>query len=195
RAQEKAAVEELEARRRAQEKAASEELEARRRAQEKAAAEELEARRRAQEKAAADELDARRRAQDRTAAEDREARPRAQEQAMAAHRARWPSYNFPPPNGGLLVFSIMPDGNPACASYNGSSCLWGVSYDQIDFRRLKPLVCGEAHRALWQTTGYENPRHWCSMARRMAGSGATGASSALSRLGAPQAAARVLRTP
>ena len=56
---------------------------------------------------------------------------------------------FPSPNGGLLVFTIMADGNPACASYNGASCLWGVPLAQIDLARLKPLVCGEAHRALW----------------------------------------------
>ena len=42
----------------------------------------------------------------------------------ALQRARWPSYNFPPPNGGLLVFTIMADGNPACASYDGGGCLW-----------------------------------------------------------------------
>ncbi len=86
-----------------------------------------------------------------------------------AHRARWPSYNFPPPNGGSMVFTIMPDGNPACASYNGASCLWGLSYEQIDFARLKPLVCGEALRARWGVTGYEDPKHWCSLARRVSG--------------------------
>ena len=62
---------------------------------------------------------------------------------MATPRARWPAYNFPPPNGGLLVYTIMPDGNPACASYDGGGCLWGLTYDQIDFNRLKPLACGE----------------------------------------------------
>ena len=32
---------------------------------------------------------------------------RPQDQA-GAQRARWPAYNFPAPNGGLLVFTIMP---------------------------------------------------------------------------------------
>ena len=81
--------------------------------------------------------------------------------------SRWSSYNFSAPNPGLLVYTIMPDGNPACASYNGRACLWGVSYAQIDFRRVKPLVCGQAHRALYQVTGYEDPKHWCSVARRL----------------------------
>lgn len=85
----------------------------------------------------------------------------------AANRARWPSHNFPPPNGGLLVFTIMQDGNPACASYDGAQCLWGLTYDQIDFGRLKPLVCGEEHRAKWGVTGYEDPKHWCNLARNL----------------------------
>ena len=29
---------------------------------------------------------------------------------------RWQEANFPPPNGGHLVFAIMADGNPGCAS-------------------------------------------------------------------------------
>lgn len=85
--------------------------------------------------------------------------------AAPAPGVRWSTYNFPPPNGGLLVFTIRPDGNPACASYNGGSCLWGVPYNQIDFKRLRPLVCGNAHRALYGVTGYEDPQHWCNIAR------------------------------
>ena len=81
--------------------------------------------------------------------------------------ARWSSYNFSAPNGGLLVYTVMPDGNPACASYDGRACLWGVGYAQVDFSRVRPLVCGQAHRALYQVTGYEDPRHWCSVARRL----------------------------
>lgn len=91
---------------------------------------------------------------------------RVQEQA-ASQRTHWPSHNFPSPNGGLLVFTIMADGNPACASYDASGCLWGQSYEQIDFRRVRPLVCGEEHRAKWGVTGYEDPKHWCALARRM----------------------------
>jgi hypothetical protein len=79
---------------------------------------------------------------------------------------RWSSRTFPPPNGGLLVITIMADGNPACASYNGASCLWGVTLAEIDQARLKPLVCGEAHRARWGATGFEDATHWCSLARR-----------------------------
>jgi hypothetical protein len=35
---------------------------------------------------------------------------------------------------------------------------------KIDFLRLQPLVCGEAHRAIWRITGYEDPTHWCNLA-------------------------------
>jgi hypothetical protein len=90
---------------------------------------------------------------------------RAEAAAAAEHRARWPNFEFPPPNAGFLVFTIMPDGNPACASYDGASCLWGQKYDDIDFSKLKPLVCGAAHKAQWGATGYEDSTHWCSLAR------------------------------
>ena len=108
----------------------------------------------------------RERARQKALADEREKIRIAQDRA-AAQRARWPSYNFPPPNGGLLVYTIMPDGNPACASYDGGGCLWGQTYDQIDFKRLRPLVCGEEHRARWGVTGYENLKHWCNLARRL----------------------------
>lgn len=157
----------LDARRQAQEREYVQESEARRRAQQLAEAEKRAAEKRAQEIALAEKREAETQARARAAAAERERMRIAQERAAAAQRARWPSYNFPPPNGGLLVYTIMPDGNPACASYDGGGCLWGVTYDQIDFRRLKPLVCGEQHRARFGVTGYENLRHWCSLARRL----------------------------
>jgi exosome complex RNA-binding protein Rrp4 len=185
-AQDKAYAQELETKRQAREKAEAEERERIRIAREKAAAEkaeadklaqianakkqeterreqELEEREKMRQKALADE---RERARQKGLADEREKIRIAQDRA-AAQRARWPSYNFPPPNGGLLVYTIMPDGNPACASYDGGGCLWGQSYDQIDFKRLRPLVCGEEHRARWGVTGYENLKHWCNLARRL----------------------------
>jgi len=82
-------------------------------------------------------------------------------------RARWRWEYFPPPSAGNVLVTKMLDGNPACASYDGGSCLWGVSIDQVDFRRLNPLVCGDVHRAKWGVTGYEDPKHWCSLARQL----------------------------
>ncbi|MGH7874250.1 MAG: TIR domain-containing protein [Candidatus Binatia bacterium] len=168
----------LEAKRRARDKLEAEEREKTRLAREQAAVERAEADRLAQiadgkkrdaekrekELAVAEE---RERTRQKALADERERIRLVREKAAATLRARWPSYNFPPPNDGLLVYTIMPDGNPACASYNGAGCLWGLTYDQIDFKRLKPLVCGAEHRARWGATGYEDIRHWCNLARRL----------------------------
>ena len=87
---------------------------------------------------------------------------------LAAHAALaaggWQERDFPPPNAGHLVFIIMSDGNPACATYDGSNCLWGVAMGSIDFSKVKPLVCGAQHRRLYGVTGFEDPNHWCNLA-------------------------------
>jgi len=79
---------------------------------------------------------------------------------------RWQEGTFPPPNAGRLVFTITNDGNPACASYDGRNCLWGQSIRDIDFGRVRPLVCGAGHRKLYGVTGFEDPNHWCNLALR-----------------------------
>jgi len=117
-------------------------------------------------KAAAEKEDARRQADEKAAADKREAEAT---KAAAEQRARWRTYEFPPPNAGLLVYTVMPNGDPACASYNGGACLWGMTYDQIDFSKLNPLQCGEPHRARWGVTGYDDPKHWCSIAKTVRG--------------------------
>ncbi|MBP8787566.1 MAG: TIR domain-containing protein [Azonexus sp.] len=110
---------------------------------------------------------------------DRVSALQAKEQALAAERAtmertrterpdpraRWKIGNFPPPNAGYLLYTITSRGDPACVSYDGASCLWGTTINQIDFSKLKPLVCGNPHKARWGVTGYEDPKHWCSLAR------------------------------
>jgi hypothetical protein len=87
------------------------------------------------------------------------------EQPARGRQTIWSSYDFPAPNAGLMAFTIMPDGNPACASYDGGGCLWGVPPADLDLNRLKPLVCGDQHRARWGVTGYEDPKHWCNVAK------------------------------
>ena len=77
---------------------------------------------------------------------------------------RWQEATFPPPNGGYLVFAITADGNPGCASYDGARCLWGTRMADIDFSKVKPLVCGAQHRRLYGATGFEDPKHWCNLA-------------------------------
>ena len=83
-------------------------------------------------------------------------------------QSKWHVATFPPPNAGQVAFTIMPDGNPACASYDQFNCLWGVAIADLDFSKLKPLVCGEMHRAKYNTTGYDDPKHWCSLAKVVA---------------------------
>ncbi|HKS21594.1 MAG TPA: serine protease [Thermoanaerobaculia bacterium] len=83
-------------------------------------------------------------------------------------RLRWRVATFPPPNAGTLAFTIMPDGNPACASYDQKTCLWGATVADLDLSKLKPLACGEMHRSVWGVTGYEDPKHWCRLAKMTA---------------------------
>ncbi len=81
-------------------------------------------------------------------------------------RPDWHFAAFPsPPNQGAVAFTILSDGNPACASYDQLNCLWGVPVSDLNFSKLEPLACGEMHRAKWGRTGYEDPKHWCSVAR------------------------------
>jgi len=81
--------------------------------------------------------------------------------------AAWQERSFPPPNAGRLAFTFTNDGNPACASYDGRTCLWGQAMAEIDFSRVRPLACGAAHRNVYGVTGFEDPQHWCNIALRV----------------------------
>ena len=80
----------------------------------------------------------------------------------------WQVAYVPPPNAGRVAYVILGDGNPACASYDGANCLWGKTRAEIDFAKVKPLVCGARHRQLYGSTGFEDPKHWCNLALRLA---------------------------
>ena len=80
----------------------------------------------------------------------------------------WRQANFAAPNGGVVVYKIMPSGDPACASYDGRNCLWGEGLNHVRLNDVHPLICGANHRAQWGVTGYENPRHWCNLAKQVA---------------------------
>ena len=43
--------------------------------------------------------------------------------------------------------------------------MWETPIDQINFDKVKPLVCGADHRKKYNETGYENPQHWCNLAK------------------------------
>ena len=86
---------------------------------------------------------------------------------VARAETSWRAVNFPPPNGGVVVYRIMPSGDPACASYDGQNCLWGQGLKQVQLSRVRPLVCGANHKRQWGTTGYEDPKHWCNRAKHV----------------------------
>jgi hypothetical protein len=79
----------------------------------------------------------------------------------------WHFANFSPGNPGSVAFTMMPDGNIACASYDQNSCLWGTAIEDLKFSKLRPLECGEMHRAKYGKTGYDDPTHWCYLARKV----------------------------
>ena len=56
--------------------------------------------------------------------------------------------------------------DPACASYDGINCLWGMELSDIDQMSLRPLVCGTMHAEKWGITGYEKADHWCFRLRQ-----------------------------
>lgn len=61
-----------------------------------------------------------------------------------------------------IHYRVEADGNFSCYSENGRNCRRGLP--ALDSTRARPLVCGAAHRAVWPSTGYERPGHWCNVA-------------------------------
>ncbi len=54
-------------------------------------------------------------------------------------------------------------------SLNNHECVWGKNgcnkfLTQAPFI-LKPLACGEMHKKLFGTTGYEDPKQWCEIGK------------------------------
>jgi hypothetical protein len=74
-------------------------------------------------------------------------------------------------------------GHPECASINGKKCLratWGLVKgaktcgdmaarlnrdSKAAGQPLVPLQCGPKHLQAWTITGYDQPGHWCNVAR------------------------------
>lgn len=62
-------------------------------------------------------------------------------------------------------------GDVQCMSLNRKDCLWSDTITQCNniinenknkTSELKPLVCGEMHKNITGSLGYDNPNHWCS---------------------------------
>lgn len=57
-----------------------------------------------------------------------------------------------------------------CLSNDNKHCLWRqqISLDDANSpdSQWKPLTCGDMHKNLYGTTGYEKPSHWCAKGQR-----------------------------
>ncbi|KAF0695111.1 hypothetical protein As57867_014004, partial [Aphanomyces stellatus] len=64
------------------------------------------------------------------------------------------------------------DGNIECWLNNSKDCLTGQNCAALVASNAEPkapLVCGCKHLAVWGSTGYNNPRHWCNAAKAALG--------------------------
>jgi len=58
-------------------------------------------------------------------------------------------------------------GDVECMSMNSKDCLWQPTKDDCDRlvisppQNLSPLTCGNMHKNVWGSPGYDNPNHWC----------------------------------
>lgn len=77
-------------------------------------------------------------------------------------------------NNILTPIKINNEGNTECASLDGRNCLWSNNIESCNnyikqyenSSQLKPLKCGQMHRSVWGSTGYESPQHWCSNGKK-----------------------------
>jgi len=54
-------------------------------------------------------------------------------------------------------------GNVQCLSYDGRNCQWNNNnLSEIRHNEVRPLTCGEDHRRVWGSTGYDTRGHWCN---------------------------------
>lgn len=58
-------------------------------------------------------------------------------------------------------------GDVQCMSANGHDCVSGGCAANIlnPPNPVKPLVCGTMHQKEWGSTGYNDPKHWCSVVK------------------------------
>lgn len=81
----------------------------------------------------------------------------------AAHAAptAWVDFN----SNGYSDAMRFDGGNVQCYSTDGVNCAWGTSaVNAAKDPAPKPLSCGAAHKAIWGSTGYDTPNHWCGLA-------------------------------
>lgn len=58
-----------------------------------------------------------------------------------------------------------------CMAGDGKECAWKRSEKECTdmasnpISPLNPLTCGDMHKSLWGSTGYDDAKHWCSKGR------------------------------
>ncbi|QJX71596.1 hypothetical protein F-M6_0352 [Faustovirus] len=76
-------------------------------------------------------------------------------------------------NAGTFVVLRKVKGNVECAATDGKNCTRfgaqapanaaAAAYNAANSVGLKPLACGDAHKAAYGVTGYDSgPKHWCN---------------------------------
>jgi len=64
-------------------------------------------------------------------------------------------------------------GDVECMATNGRDCLWTADLNTCnntigqnnDNSKLNPLACGDMHKSIYGSPGYDNPAHWCAITK------------------------------
>ena len=69
-----------------------------------------------------------------------------------------------------VPFTLNANGDVQCFALDGKNCAWGygtgancVNYVKSNLNKVAPLVCGDAHKALYGSDGYTQSGHWCNV--------------------------------
>ena len=67
-----------------------------------------------------------------------------------------------------IPFRLNANGEVECFSMTGRDCAWGkgndancASYIASNAAQVRPLVCGDMHKKLYGSSGYNDKHHWC----------------------------------
>ena len=64
-------------------------------------------------------------------------------------------------------------GDVECMATNGRDCLWTADLNTCnntigqnnDSTKINPLACGDMHKSIYGSPGYDNPAHWCAITK------------------------------
>lgn len=90
-----------------------------------------------------------------------------------SQNTKWASY-VDIQSGNQYVILRKVKGNVECAATDGKNCVRlptkaladtaAATYNAANSAGLQPLACGDAHKAIYGVTGYDQgPNHWCNV--------------------------------